>query len=312
MTPTTKQNRGRLGAVLGAALALGLSAAILGTAAVGVGAAGGRPQPPPKVIWCQVPGLGRIFTASTCQQFEEGDVQILALRPGTPYTWTLGPMGTASAWVSPRYKGKPLAVGAKAPFSTPMKAIWYGLPITTGWRFDTGVAPGFVRVLRYAQTRKQPFLFALLAEEMQMGVVTPKVATRLAFAPGAKAGFRYRYIDAWQSNSMPNVLWSLVSGRFLTYSIAIMSTNPVAPIPQAWKSSSSRVSVASTDRDGTWTMTLTAYQADAPMRVNPKGNVTKSAGRVWGTGAAVLSMSVKRIDGRWVVIRDESPIWGGY
>ena len=119
-------NLGRAGR---AALTALISVTVLGTAAV---AGAMTTKPVPKTIWCQVPGLGRVFTASTCAQFEQGDVQILALRPGTPYGWTLSTGNTP--WVWPRYKGKPLKWPDKVPFAHPMKAIWYGLPIWTGWR----------------------------------------------------------------------------------------------------------------------------------------------------------------------------------
>lgn len=312
MTNTTNANgptraqgiRHTVRAAGGAALALALMAP---AAAVAGAASRPAPPPPPKVIWCRVPGLGRIFTASTCSEFEQGDVQVLALRPGTPYGWTIGT--ATQPWVWPRYHGKPLKWPDKAPFR-PQATLWYGLPFTSGPLPTTGITAQFLKVLRYAQTRPQPELFALLVGEMQIGYVKPRLAKSLVAAPGS-GGLKYQ-LDGVLYNNLP-VSWTLSHGAFLTYSINVISTSPTAPVPQIWSSG------APVNRNGTWLIGLRVFQADAPLRTSPKHNVITANGdviatgdMVLGTGAAVLSLSVARIHGRWLVTKDAPPDWMGY
>lgn len=146
-----------------------------------------------------------------------------------------------------------------------------------------------------------------------MATVTPKVVDKLAFAPGAKTGFRYGLHLVLQNGEPQVVTWSLVGGRFLTYSVAVAEPYLVAgklnvPVPEAGLASTR----APSDRAGVWTMALSVYQADAPMRANPKGYVTRYSDQVWGTGGALVSMAVKRVGGRWVVVKDGAPSWLGY
>ena len=143
-----------------------------------------------------------------------------------------------------------------------------------------------------------------------MATVTPKVATRLAFAPGAKKGFKYKLELVSQTNTSQVVTWSLVGGRFLTYSLAV--AEPYGAAGASVPEEGLVKTPAPQERGGVWTMTMRVFQADAPMRLDPRGYVTKYADQVWGNGEAYAVLSIKRVGGRWVVVKDGAPSWLGY
>jgi len=98
-----------------------------------------------------------------------------------------------------------------------------------------------------------------------------------------------------------------VGSRFLTCSVVVAEPYGAAVVfvPQEGVAATR----APSDHGRAWTMTLRVYQADAPMRVNPTGCATEFGDQVWGTGMALISVSVSRVGGRPGVMSDGTPEW---